>query len=375
MKRKTWLTIPLLLTLVALSQSLTTPSSAVDFPGIYITPSSIINTGLTPTTNFTISIETDYNGSDIWGWQLTLTYNPLVLEGYEVVNGNLTISDTAPATFRAGTFDNSAGKLFNGTGGYFDVNPTATPPTNVTSGPGILANVTFRVVGTGDTPITLGIETKLIGYDGDDFYDIVEAELKPDNIGHGYFRNTAFDVVHDAAVLVGTGTVNDTKPYYGRVVFFNVTVKNEGNVSERFDVSIYYRVISLNWRVCNQTVTLASGANQTISFVWSTLDWPRQSFKLTGTGNLTVVATEVWNETDTADNQLVIDEVHIRIEGDITADGTVDSLDLNNLAGTYPDKPASANPDADLNNDGIIDSTDWMRLVGRMGLSEPEISY
>jgi len=355
--RKTWLAIPLILALVILGQSSTPPSSALAYPAIYIEPASIINTELTPSKNFTISIKTNYTGADIWGWELTLTYNPIVLNGVKVVNGGLIVNQTHPATFGAGTFDNNAGKL-SLTGCYFDVSPTK--PVNVTSGPGTLANVTFHVVGTGDTPITLGTETRLIDGDGE---NIVDARLMPYNIGHGYFRNTAFAVVHDARVL--SGTVNDTSLYVGRAVNISVTVKNEGNVRERFDVSIYYRVIQSNWLIYKATVELNGGATQAINVVWNTAN------SFVGTSNITVVASQLFNETDTADNQLVIAAVHIRILGDINADRVVDSKDYMLLIGVYPDpNPPPADPEADLDNDGTIDADDWMILVGNLGKKE-----
>jgi len=59
--------------------------SADDYSIIYIEPAltdtGLTNTTLMPGTNFTISIKTNYTGTDIWGWQFNLSYNPLVLHG------------------------------------------------------------------------------------------------------------------------------------------------------------------------------------------------------------------------------------------------------------------------------------------------------
>ncbi len=61
----------------------------------------------------------------------------------------------------------------------------------MTSGPGTLANVTFRVVGYGSSNITLGIKTSLSGWNftGNKEYDIINAETMPTHIQHGYFSN------------------------------------------------------------------------------------------------------------------------------------------------------------------------------------------
>ncbi len=45
------------------------PVSAGIYPAIYIDPASTVNSTLTPGNNYTIAIKTDYNGSDVWGWQ------------------------------------------------------------------------------------------------------------------------------------------------------------------------------------------------------------------------------------------------------------------------------------------------------------------
>jgi len=55
--------------------------SAYDSPAIYIEPASTVDETLTYGSTYNISIKTDYDGTDIWGWQFTLDYNPKVLQG------------------------------------------------------------------------------------------------------------------------------------------------------------------------------------------------------------------------------------------------------------------------------------------------------
>ncbi len=55
--------------------------SAGEYPAIYIDPANTTDPTLTPGSNYTISIKTDYNGSDVWGWSFSLTYDPRVLHG------------------------------------------------------------------------------------------------------------------------------------------------------------------------------------------------------------------------------------------------------------------------------------------------------
>ena len=114
-----------------------------------------------------------------------------------VTNGDLITGEDA--TFRPEPFNNTAGTL----------GPTAAKfyywpgdPIPVTSGPGTLANVTFRVVGYGCSNITLGIQTRLTGWNSTElFYLIIDAETQPTHIQHGYFSNVILgDVDGDRTV-------------------------------------------------------------------------------------------------------------------------------------------------------------------------------
>jgi hypothetical protein len=102
-----------------------------------------------------------------------------------VTNGDLITG--GDADFIPGAFNNTAGTTeITGASFFYFV-----PPPPVTSGPGTLANVTFRVVGYGCSNITLGIGTRLTGWNFtiNDPYPIIDAETMPTHIQHGYFRN------------------------------------------------------------------------------------------------------------------------------------------------------------------------------------------
>ncbi len=192
-----WISIiPLLVSLLSIGVMVV---SAAEYPAIYVDPPSIMDLTLTPGENFTISIKTDCTGDAIHSYQFTLFYNPQVLNGVAVTNGDLITTDKDPtATFLPGTFNNTEGKLSMSTALFF----FSEEPAPVTYGPGTLANVTFTVVGYGGSDITLGNETKLKGYTeginpdtGEtepgygDPYNIIDAETMPDHIQHGYFSN------------------------------------------------------------------------------------------------------------------------------------------------------------------------------------------
>jgi len=172
-------------------------ASAVVSPYIAVVPESTVDPALTPGMNYTISIYTDYNGNDINSYGFELTYNPNVLEGIEVVNGDLIADDTM---FHTVGFNNTAGRLRYTNNFLFFLNE----PAPLTSGPGTLANVTFRVVAKGTSNITLedqgmhgghAYRTRLIGYTGGGygtFYNIIDSATMPDHIQHGFFDNQAY---------------------------------------------------------------------------------------------------------------------------------------------------------------------------------------
>jgi len=266
---------------------------------ITVIPQSTVDPNLGPGNNYTVSIYTDYNGSDVWSWVFELSYNPIVLEVIEVVNGDLITTDKHPdALFEAGDFNNTLGKQWQTNAFFYYIEK----PIPTTYGPGILANVTFRVVGTGDSEITIDeSKTKLTGYNAitEEFYEIV-SDWKP-NIGHilhGYFRNTVKAVTHDVAIL--SVTPSNTTVTKGDLVNITVVVENQGTVPETITVAAYYDSIDPNYRIATtKTVqSLEAEANVSLTFVWDTTD-----IHVVGTYSIWAEAGTVPGETDTEDNR------------------------------------------------------------------------
>jgi parallel beta-helix repeat protein len=200
-------------------------SNAVS-PHISVVPESTVDPALTPGMNYTISVYTDYNGSDVWGYEFVLTYNPLVLEGIEVVNGDLITGDVGTMMWLPGPFNNTSGELELTGNGFFFVD--LPPP--VASGPGTLANITFTVVGLGDSYITLGDETRLIGYDAilENFYDIIDSATMPNQIHHGFFSNVP-PPIHDIHIRAD-GSIDP--PTANITTVDNITYTFIGNINE-----------------------------------------------------------------------------------------------------------------------------------------------
>jgi len=210
-----------------------------------------------------------------------------------------------------GTFNNTEGTL-EGAGNAFFVMPGESMP--VTSGPGTLANITFTVVDYGDSYITLGDETRLVGaYEvgGEwDHYDIISTGW-PDPILDGYFLNVEAQVIHDIAVV--SVTPSPTEVEAGNLVNITVFVENQGTMKEDVTVEVYrdHEPGVTFYLIGTETVeSVQAGAVESFVLAWDTTvlsDIP------SGNHTITAVAKQLLGEEDTADNMLESDEmVYVR---------------------------------------------------------------
>jgi hypothetical protein len=273
-------------------------------PYIVVLPRSTVDPTLTPGKNYTISIYTDYDGSDIWGYQFTLNYNSSVLHGVEVINGDLI---TEGVQFTEGEFNNTAGTL--SLPGAVGLNTTTFPPVRINStGPGILANVTFTIVGLGEFLITLGSETRLRRGDGTNIIDDL-TNLNPDptqgKFLHGSFQNVP-EAIYDVAVI--SVDPSPTLVEEGEPVTINVTIRNKGTVTTSVSVKVYYGFdpttgIPLNL-IEEETVTLESGVNETLTFTWNTTNVDPGTYHILAVAELLGGVTDI----NPDDNMLKIDD-------------------------------------------------------------------
>lgn len=264
-----------------------------DHTYVAVVPHSTVNESLTIGTHYTISISTDYSGSDIHAYDLSLSYNPNILRGVEVTNGELIKNATHPdeVDFVAGAFDNTAGSLSPTYAYYVQAGRMA-------SGPGILAYVTFDVVGLGDSDIILGDDTILWGWDpvAQQTYKIV-SEYRPTffHILHGFFQNK--EVIHDVAVV--SVTVSPPEVVQGENVTITVVIENQGTMVEDVTVKIYYDYDpAVSFPFETRTVSsIAVGENATENFTWDT------TYVHIATHTITAIVPRLSGETDTVDNR------------------------------------------------------------------------
>jgi hypothetical protein len=305
-------------------------------PTLAVEPPMIINSSLLPPLTFEISI-TIFNVTDLYGYEFSLSYDPNILCCI-----SLTIHDPLNETHYLPEFavNNTAGLVWVKVTYYSPAVPITTNATET------LVTLIFRVKGIGATPLDLH-NTSLT-----DVYErpiIHEAE-------DGFFAN----IVRDLAVIDVVPALSVA--YQGWIVKINVTIKNEGEITETlFDVNAYYD----NNTIGTITVpSLAPDAEITITFDWNTKN-------ATPCNNYTISAEvpPLPFELDLSDNYLSDGKVKIKLVGDVNTDRKVDVKDLVLLVkafASYPGHPRW-NPDADLNGDHKIDIKDLVLLIKNFG--------
>jgi parallel beta-helix repeat protein len=137
----------------------------------------------------------------------------------------------------------------------------------------------------------------------------------------------------------------------------NVIVRNRGNFSATFGVTLYANETAIETFA---NVTLSSGNSTILTLNWNTTGW--------SIGNYTVWAhaKPALGETNTQDNLLVGGTIYVSIIGDINADGKVNILDVS-LAGRAFGAGLN-NPrwdsNADINDDEVVNIID-LALIAR----------
>jgi hypothetical protein len=166
--------------------------------------------------------------------------------------------------------------------------------------------------------------------------------------------------IHDVAVTNVTSA--KTVICKGRCVNLTVSVQNQGNFTETFNVTVYANTTS----IASQNVTLTSGNSTTLTFTWNTTGF---AYAYTMSANATILP----GETDTSDNTFVDGLIKVSCLGDLNGDYITDGQDYQLVKKAVPSSPGSPkwNPNADLNDDGIVDGQDFQIVKKNIGQSDP----
>lgn len=210
-KKKLLLSVLALLVMTIFNVSIHHASAPPLSPYIMVVPSSqTISSYPQGNRNCTVTITTDYSGYDIWGYQIRLTYDTSLLQCIQVSNGDLITVDEDPTAVFMSKINNTISEVSAGAYFYY-----ATPPPYTTSGPGTLATITFKVLRAGTSTLTLQKQTKLQGFNfiTNEVYNIIIADEKPNNIGHGAVTATIGDVSGDD--MVNAADLTGMRSAYG----------------------------------------------------------------------------------------------------------------------------------------------------------------
>jgi len=169
-----------------------------------------------------------------------------------------------------------------------------------------------------------------------------------DGFVHIFIRNIAVKEIHLPC--------NET--YVGRIIPINVTVLNDGDIPENFNVSLYYDTTLIEMK---NVTNLPPKENITLTFNWNTSSVAPRAEPYT----IKAEASTVPHEANVDDNKLVDGTIKLKIVGDVNGDGTVDIDDLiawDNAYGSHPGEP-NWNEQADINYDGVVDKADAMIII------------
>jgi len=162
-------------------------------------------------------------------------------------------------------------------------------------------------------------------------------------------------IKHDISIL--NVTTNTPHEYPGRIVNITVTIKNNGEVSETFSVTVYRDSIPIATAPVNN---LSPEENITLIFPWNTTG-------LTPCHNWTISAqAPLAGDINPSDNTFIDGYVKIKMLGDANADGVVDILDIVTASYAYHSRPGDTNwnPQADIAPQyGYVDIFDMVTIV------------
>jgi len=143
----------------------------------------------------------------------------------------------------------------------------------------------------------------------------------------------------------------------------NVTVANQGDFAETFNVTAYVNTTEIG----KQTITLTNGTFTSITFLWNTSGFVKGSY------TISAYAWTVPYETDLTDNNCTDGTIKVTMPGDCYTDGKININDMVYVARAYGTKIGQPkyNPNADINNDGKININDLIAVARNYGKKDP----
>jgi outer membrane protein assembly factor BamB len=156
--------------------------------------------------------------------------------------------------------------------------------------------------------------------------------------------------VHDVAVV--NVTAFKTVVGSGFNMSIQVTVRNDGDLTETFNVTAYTNSTIIKTQTASK---LGSGFSKKLTFTWNTTGVAKGNY------TISAYAHPVPSETDTADNVAeAADTVLVTVPGDVSGDRVCDMLDISILIDKFMTTPSDPtwDPNCDINSDNSVDMLD-----------------
>jgi hypothetical protein len=146
-----------------------------------------------------------------------------------------------------------------------------------------------------------------------------------------------------------------------------VTVANQGDYLETFNVTVFANTTSIEGSP--KTVTLTNGNSTTLTFTWNTTDFARGKYII----NATVSNVPGETYASESNNTLIGGSIILTIPGDIDGNFRVQLADLVLLAQAYNSKPGEVNwkPNADIDGNEVVGLSDLVILAQNYGRQSP----
>jgi len=274
-------------------------------------------------TTFSVNINIS-EVTDLCSWQAYIYYKNEILKATGYAEGPF-LKSYGPTLFDGGYNNN-----YNETHGEIWMYCLRTWSGTGVNGSGTLATVTFEATMGGTTPLSLT--------------NTILGNSTAQRISH----TTADGLVEVAGRDVTVISVVPSKTMVGQgyIMNINVTVANQGDYTETFNVTLYANTTTIE----TKQTTLSSLNSTTITYTWNTTSFAK--------GNYTIwaYAWPVPGETDTEDNIYTNDIVLVGVPCDVSGpipgvpDGVCNMRDIGYFCTKFGTTPFSPNwdPNADV---------------------------
>ncbi|UCH32285.1 MAG: hypothetical protein JSV05_02590 [Candidatus Bathyarchaeota archaeon] len=172
-----------------------------------------------------------------------------------------------------------------------------------------------------------------------------------------YLTNRTISEAYDVAIT----SINPAEStiFQGRSTDVNVSVANQGQFTETFNVSLFANVTLIE----SQEVTLTGGNSTTINFVWNTSEWASGNYEISAD------TSPIPGEIFTSDNTLIDGTITLRNSYDVTGDGYVGIDDIVAVAEHFGQTPTHTDWDEkfDLTRDGYVGIDDIVLIAEHFG--------